>query len=150
MLGQGCSDCRQAFEGCRDLDHGVRTVDLLPELDSLLLGGFGLVGQTRINFDGNAAIDEIGGFGDLTEDVGGVAHVGGGELADSGLNVNLAELLELCIVRATWLRAFWKMDGLVVTPTTFLSLMSSCRLPDSIRVRDRSSSQIETPESEVR
>ena len=50
----------------------------------------------------------------------------------------------------TWLRAFWKMDGLVVTPTTFLSLMSSCREPDSIRVRDRSSSQIETPLSDVR
>ena len=46
--------------------------------------------------------------------------------------------------------SLWKMDGLVVTPTTFLSLMSSCREPDSIRVRDRSSSQIETPLSDVR
>ena len=49
---------------------------------------------------GDAAVNEIGLLGNLTEDVGGVAHVGGGELADSGLNVNLAELLELCIVRA--------------------------------------------------
>ena len=79
-LGQGGGDCRQAFEGCRNLDHGVRTVDLLPELDSLLLGGFGLVGQTRIHLDGDAAVNEIGGFGDLTEDVGGVAYVGGASL----------------------------------------------------------------------
>ena len=42
------------------------------------------------------------------------------------------------------------MDGLVVTPTTFLLAMRSCREPDSMRERDRSSSQIETPESEVR
>lgn len=40
-----------------------------------------------------AAVDEVGSLSDLAEDVGGVAHVGGGELADSGLNVNLAEPL---------------------------------------------------------
>ena len=58
------------------------------------------MGQTRIHLDGDAAVNEIGGFGDLTENVGGVAYVGGGELADSGLNVNLAEFLELGVVRA--------------------------------------------------
>ena len=99
-LGQGGGDGRQAFEGCRNLDHGVRTVDLLPEFHSLLGGVLGVVGQTRVDLDGDAAVDEVGSLSDLAEDVGGVAHVGGGELADSGLNVNLAELLELSVVRA--------------------------------------------------
>ena len=56
--------------------------------------------KTRVDLDGDAAVDEVGSLSDLAEDVGGVAHVGGGELADSGLNVNLAELLELSVVRA--------------------------------------------------
>lgn len=99
-LGQGGGDGRQAFEGCRNLDHGVRSVDLLPEFHSLLGGVLGVVGQTRVDLDGDAAVDEVGSLSDLAEDVGGVAHVGGGELADSGLNVNLAELLELSVVRA--------------------------------------------------
>ena len=41
-----------------------------------------------------------------------------------------------------------KIVGFVVTPTTCLSLISSARLPVSIRSRDRSSSQMETPASE--
>ena len=43
--------------------------------DSLLPQRLQSVGQTRINLDGDAAIDEIGGFGDLTEDVGGGTSV---------------------------------------------------------------------------
>src|SRR3954451_16175494 len=41
-----------------------------------------------------------------------------------------------------------KIVGLVVTPTTCFSLISSARLPVSIRSRERSSSQMETPASE--
>ena len=41
-----------------------------------------------------------------------------------------------------------KIDGLVVTPTTWSFLMRSARLPLSMRSRDRSSSQIETPASD--
>jgi hypothetical protein len=41
-----------------------------------------------------------------------------------------------------------KIVGFVVTPTTDLCLTRSARLPVSIRSRDRSSSQIETPASE--
>src|SRR4051794_22575517 len=41
-----------------------------------------------------------------------------------------------------------KIVGLVVTPTTCLSLISSARLPVSIRSRERSSSQMETPASD--
>src|SRR5689334_16291775 len=41
--------------------------------------------------------------------------------------------------------AAWKMEGLVVTPTTWLVRTSSARLPDAIRLRERSSSQMETP-----
>src|SRR4051794_38649597 len=40
-----------------------------------------------------------------------------------------------------------KMVGFVVTPTTDLSLTRSARLPVSIRSRDRSSSQMDTPAS---
>src|SRR4051812_26108840 len=39
------------------------------------------------------------------------------------------------------------MVGLVVTPTTELLLMSSARFPVSMRSRDRSSSQMDTPAS---
>src|SRR5690348_7402129 len=46
--------------------------------------------------------------------------------------------------------AFWKIVGLVVTPTTCCWSISSARLPDVIRLRDRSSSQIATPSSERR
>lgn len=105
--------------------------------------------EARIDFDGDTAIDVVGGLGDRLEDIAGIAHVGGGELADGGLDIDLAEFLELCVVRADLTRAFWKMDGLVVTPTTLSFLMSSSRLPDSMRVRDRSSSQMETPASEI-
>src|SRR5215207_11427329 len=38
-----------------------------------------------------------------------------------------------------------KIVGLVVTPTTLLSVISSCRLPVVSRSRDRSSSQMDTP-----
>ncbi len=41
--------------------------------------------------------------------------------------------------------AAWKIDGFVVTPTTPLSSMSFCRLPEVRRSRERSSSQMETP-----
>ena len=58
------------------------------------------MGQTGIDLDGDTAVDEVGGLGDLAEDVGGVAHIGGGELADGGLDIDLAELLELGVVRA--------------------------------------------------
>lgn len=44
--------------------------------------------------------------------------------------------------------AAWKIEGFVVTPTTCWVAMSSARLPDSMRVRDRSSSQMETPSSD--
>ena len=44
--------------------------------------------------------------------------------------------------------ALAKIVGLVVTPTTDFSLMSSSRFPVSMRSRDRSSSQIETPASD--
>ena len=44
--------------------------------------------------------------------------------------------------------AAWKIDGLVVTPTTLRVAISSARLPDSIRSRDRSSSHTETPWAE--
>src|SRR5690348_7114406 len=46
--------------------------------------------------------------------------------------------------------AFWKIVGLVVTPTTCCWSISSARLPDVIRLRDRSSSKIATPSSERR
>ena len=98
-LGEGGGDGRQAFQGRRDLDHRVRAVDLLPQLDGLLLGVLGVVGQTRVDLDGDTAVDEVGGLGDLAEDVGGVAHIGGGELAHGGLDVDLAEFLELGVVR---------------------------------------------------
>jgi len=44
--------------------------------------------------------------------------------------------------------AAWKIDGLVVTPTTFFSSISLRRVPVWRRPRERSSSQIETPASE--
>ena len=44
--------------------------------------------------------------------------------------------------------AFWKIVGLLVTPTTCLSSTSSCRLPVRSRSRLMSSSQIETPWAE--
>src|SRR6478609_5373864 len=44
--------------------------------------------------------------------------------------------------------AAWKMEGLVVTPTTFFSSMSLRRVPVSRRPRERSSSQMETPASD--
>ncbi len=111
-LGQGGGDRRQTLEGGRDLDHGVRTVDLGPKFLGLLLGGFGFVGQTRIHLDGDAAIDEVGLFRDLAENVGGVAHVGGGELTHCGLDIDLAQFLQLRIVRADLVQSLLE-DGRV-------------------------------------
>ncbi len=134
----------------RNLDHGVRTVDLGPEFLSLLLGGLGLVSQTRIHFDGDAAVNEIGLLGNLTEDVGGVAHVGGGELAHGGLNVDLAEFLQLRVVRADLVQSLLEDGRVGGHADNVLVGDESCREPDSMRERDRSSSQIETPVSDVR
>src|SRR5699024_11346629 len=44
--------------------------------------------------------------------------------------------------------ADWKIEGLVVTPTTLRVSISSRRLPELIRWRERSSSQMDTPASE--
>ena len=41
-----------------------------------------------------------------------------------------------------------KIDGFVVTPTTFFSAISFSRPPDVMRSRDRSSSQMLTPAAE--
>ena len=76
----------------------------LQKEDALIMkrGGVDVV-RTSHYLDGEAfleACDEVGLLGDLTEDVGRVAHVGGGQLADGGLHVDLAELLELGVVRA--------------------------------------------------
>jgi len=49
--------------------------------------------------------------------------------------------------RSPLLIAPWKMVGFVVTPTTELSATSEARLPVSIRSRERSSSQMDTPAS---
>src|SRR3954452_5708016 len=46
--------------------------------------------------------------------------------------------------------ADWKMDGLVVTPNTPPVATRAARSPESIRRRDRSSSQTETPSSDRR
>src|SRR5699024_9591247 len=43
--------------------------------------------------------------------------------------------------------AFWKMEGFVVTPTTPLPSMRSCRPPERSMSRLRSSSQTDTPDS---
>ena len=97
-LGQGGGDGRQALQGGGDLDHGVGTIDLVPKLFGLLLGLFGVVGQTRIDLDGDASIHVVGLLGNLAEDVGGVAHVGGGQLADGLLDGDAAQLLELLVI----------------------------------------------------
>src|SRR5690606_40552490 len=44
--------------------------------------------------------------------------------------------------------AAWKIEGFVVTPTTLRVASSSARLPVCRRLRERSSSQMETPASE--
>ena len=44
--------------------------------------------------------------------------------------------------------ADWKIEGLVVTPTTSRVAISSARSPEVIACRERSSSQIDTPASD--
>jgi hypothetical protein len=41
--------------------------------------------------------------------------------------------------------AAWKIDGFVVTPETLRDEIRSARLPDAMRARERSSSQMLTP-----
>ena len=81
------------------------------------------------------------------EDVARVADVVGGDGADRGVDVGaaLGQLLDLAVVGVALGERLWKIDGLVVTPTTLLVSISSCRLPDCSRSRDRSSSQTDTP-----
>ena len=65
--------------------------------------------------------------------VSSVADVVGGDGADGGVHVGatLGQLGDLGVVGvAVGDSAFWKIDGLVVTPTTLLVSISSCRLPD--------------------
>ena len=48
-------------------------------------------------------------------------------------------------VSSGFVMAFAKIVGLVVTPVTLREAISSARLPEEMRVRDRSSSQMLTP-----
>ena len=105
----------------------------------------------RVDLDGDPAVDAAGALPHLAEHVAGVADVRGGDLADRVLDRGAprGERVELLVVVVARPRsALAKIVGLLVTPTTSESLISAARLPDSMRWRDRSSSQMETPAAE--
>ena len=145
-LAQRLDDRGQSLVGGGDLDEQVGPVDLAPQLgaDSMVPS----VSKARL---GATSIDTRPSTPpwprDLRQRVAGVAHVVGGQLGDDVLDARAARVRP-----ATWssyrspsASAAAKIVGLVVTPTTWLSRTMLGRLPDSIRSRDRSSSQIVTP-----
>ena len=94
------------------------------------------------------AVDAVGGLPDGAHDVGGGAHVGGGERPDSFAATHAAggEVLQLLLVGAGIAGDRLVEDrGFVVTPVTELSSISDCRPPLVMRSRSRSSNQIDTP-----
>src|SRR5690625_893611 len=78
-----------------------------------------------------------------------MTHIGGGELEDRRVDIGTGgfKLGQLLGVPFTIGQGFGENGGFVVTPITPRGRISSSRLPVSIRSRDKSSSQMDTPAS---
>ena len=141
-------DGGQAGLGRRDLDVHVRAVDLGPQLLGLRDRRVGVVGEVGRDLDRDAAVDAVRGVVDRPEDVGGVAHVVGGDLEDRLVGGSRRARR----ARATWPSYAWpllmapaKIVGFVVTPHDVARDDQVGRLPVMMRSRERSSSQMLTP-----
>ena len=91
----------EAGLGRRDLDVDVRAVDLGPQLLGLRDRRVGVVGEIGRDLDRDPAVDAVRGVVDRPEDIGGCAHVVGGDLEDRlvGGCAALGEHVDLTLVR---------------------------------------------------
>ena len=96
-------DGREARLRRRDLDHDVRAVDQPGQLLGLGDGGRRVVGQARVDLDGDAAVAALRRVVHGAQDVGGGADVGGGHHADRLVDGDAAggEVGELLLVTLT-------------------------------------------------
>jgi hypothetical protein len=146
--GESRGDRGQARLRRGDLDERVRAVDLGPQL--LRLGGrrgrvMREVGETSI--DTRPSTPPVASnTGRKMSAASATSVVVISKIASSaetpcrergqGASYESSSLLPI---------AAWKIDGFVVTPDTSRVLMRSARLPESMRLRERSSSQMLTP-----
>jgi len=64
----------------------VVLVDLLVQVLGFGNGAGSVPGEARVNFDGHAAVNTVGGCCHRCEEVAGVGHVGGGDFEDGLLD----------------------------------------------------------------
>ena len=124
-LGDRGRDRRQPLLGGRDLDVDVRPVHGLPQRLGRGDGGLGVVGQVGLDLDRDPAVG-LGALVARREHVAAVADVLGGELEDHLGDVGAVgdQLAHLVVVPLAVRRSrAAKIVGLVVTPTTCLSLI---------------------------
>ncbi len=96
----GLGDRRDARLGGRNLDQSVGAVHQPGQLLGLGDGRLGVVGQPRVDLDGDPAVLAAGRVEDRAQDVGGVADVRRRDHADGFLDGHLAgrEVGELLVV----------------------------------------------------
>ena len=81
-LSGDLSDRGKTFTRRRDLDHHIGTIHFSMQRNCLLDGGCRVVSESRIHFDGNAAILPLCLGIDVGKDIAGSANVRGGECAN--------------------------------------------------------------------
>src|SRR5699024_10848611 len=96
-IRQGFGDGAERAIGSWNLNHDVVAVDAVPQFACLRNGCFAIVGNTRIHFDGNAAVFAAGLLVDFLKDIARVAHVIDSQGVDSFVSLG-AFCLELCNV----------------------------------------------------
>ncbi len=118
--------------GRRDLDEQVRPVDLGPQIVGLVDGGAGVVGQPRVDLDRHPAVESAGSLGHGLR----AGRRPPGRRRWSGRGRRCRRPSPARRATRSWssyalllVIAAWKIVGLVVTPTTWRSSTSACRLP---------------------
>ena len=125
-------------------------VDRRPQRPGRGDGALGVVGQVGLDLDRDPAVDAVVPSATGARMSQALRTSLGGELEDRPVDAARPARPGRGPGRRSARRrrsAPAKIVGLVVTPTTDFSLTRSARLPVSIRSRDRSSSQMETPAS---
>ena len=89
-LGQNGGDGRQTGQCRGNLDQRVGPVNDFPQFDGLQDRLVGVVGQPRIDLDGDPTVDPVGGPVLRPQHIAGLPHVIGGRGSDGGVDIGTA------------------------------------------------------------
>ena len=136
--------------GCRDLDQDVLLVDLGVEALGFLEGACGVPCLAGVNFDGDAAVNTLGGVGDAGEDVATIGNIGRGQFKDGffGGDAGGGELLQLSLVVIALGDGCFEDAGVGGDANNVLFGDQGGEVATADAAAGKSSSQMETPAAE--